>query len=233
MRLKHFNFESIREGWPPALAGATVSIPFYLLYDRFEKAWSVWGFSASLIGLYLSAFLAPLGLLVVRLLRWRAGAGRTKWAGDLAVTVGVMIALPFVTQTLASMVLVLFLLYQWAISPDVATALAIPVLLGATLLTSGLLFWFRLKYRCMYGCSEALVGILVASAKIEAAPNLSAPQFLLLLLTAGIYLIVRGLDNMHQGATRAPLDPVGVYVKAKLVPRPAAAQDERSNADGE
>jgi hypothetical protein len=70
----------------------------------------------------------------------------------------------------------------------------------ATGATGGVLFYFRLKARCLYGCSEVLVGLLVAGARLnaEAVPSLNAPIFVAL-LTAGAYLVVRGLDNIHQG----------------------------------
>jgi hypothetical protein len=70
----------------------------------------------------------------------------------------------------------------------------------ATGVTGCVLFYFRLKARCLYGCSEVLVGLLVAGARLnaEAVPGLNAP-ILVALLTAGAYLVVRGLDNIHQG----------------------------------
>jgi len=70
----------------------------------------------------------------------------------------------------------------------------------ATGVSGAVLFYFRLKARCLYGCSEVLVGLLVAGARLnaEAAPGLNAP-ILIALLTAGAYLVVRGLDNIHQG----------------------------------
>lgn len=70
----------------------------------------------------------------------------------------------------------------------------------ATGVTGGVLFYFRLKVRCLYGCSEVLVGLLVAGARLNAepVPSLNAP-ILVALLTAGAYLVVRGLDNIHQG----------------------------------
>jgi hypothetical protein len=78
--------------------------------------------------------------------------------------------------------------------------------------TGVILFYFRLKIRCLYGCSEVLVGLLVAGARLnaETIPSLNAP-ILIALLTAGAYLVVRGLDNIHQGM-KSQSDPVVNYL---------------------
>jgi hypothetical protein len=80
-----------------------------------------------------------------------------------------------------------------------------------TLFIGGGLFWFRLRYRCMYGLSETLVGVAVAGLRISQPGSLGTfqdPNFYLAMLTAGVYLVVRGLDNMHQGLTKDPIDPI-------------------------
>lgn len=70
-------------------------------------------------------------------------------------------------------------------------------------LTMGLLFfWFRLRARFIYGASEALAGIAFATHRLAREPDITLPSddsFYFAVLTAGVYLIVRGLDNMHQG----------------------------------
>lgn len=75
-----------------------------------------------------------------------------------------------------------------------------------------MLFYFRLKLRCLYGCSEVLVGLLVAGARLndETNPSIDAPV-LIALLTAGAYLVVRGLDNVHQGL-KSQDDPFVSYL---------------------
>lgn len=87
--------------------------------------------------------------------------------------------------------------------------------IAMTLLTAtigSLLFWFRLRYRCLYGSTEASVGLLIAGYKYlgtGAAYTIpSDPNFYLVVLTAGIYLVVRGLDNIHQGLYGTPGDPI-------------------------
>ena len=74
------------------------------------------------------------------------------------------------------------------------------------LLTGIILFLFRLKARFFFGLSEVLFGFLVALWKI---PENSDPitwnlDIVFVMLTASIFLIVRGLDNMHAGLTSSP-----------------------------
>lgn len=166
----------------------------------------------------MAAFIAPIGLLTVRINRWRNGAGKKQWGFDLAVTVGVMVALPFLALGVSYWLFTFVALYDLAASPDVEAIRTVSALLGATLLVSACLFWFRLKCQFLYGCSEACVGVLVALLRILSdaeTAQVSTPQFLLLLLTAGVYLIVQGFDNMHKGATKTPADPVWSYLMAR------------------
>lgn len=60
------------------------------------------------------------------------------------------------------------------------------------------LFYIRLHWRCMYGVSEAFAGLTLS---IHRALNTAdvTPEFAAFILTAGVYLVVRGLDNIHQG----------------------------------
>lgn len=77
-----------------------------------------------------------------------------------------------------------------------------PVLSQAlfVIIVAGFLFVFRQKFRFWYGLSESLCGIIVAISKSESSISaMLNPSYLLLILTASIYLIVRGFDNMHQG----------------------------------
>jgi hypothetical protein len=59
------------------------------------------------------------------------------------------------------------------------------------------LFWWRRRWRTTYGATEAVVGVLVVFNK-AAFPS-SNEITSLAILTAGVYLMVRGLDNVHQG----------------------------------
>lgn len=90
-----------------------------------------------------------------------------------------------------------------------------PLAVSAAVLFVGIaLFWFRMRLRVTYGLTEILVGVSIASYKyIETAqgggPNAAADANLIIaLLTAGVYLVVRGLDNMQQGLKAVPSDPL-------------------------
>jgi hypothetical protein len=92
-----------------------------------------------------------------------------------------------------------------------------------------LLFYFRLKLRAFYGLTEALVGMAVAAQRASdiGVIALDNRNFYLAILTAGIYLVVRGLDNIHQGLTKPHLDPLA----AKLIAR--FKSKSRSNGEGQ
>jgi hypothetical protein len=75
------------------------------------------------------------------------------------------------------------------------------------------LFCLRLYWRALYGLSEATVGLLIAIGKLRAEDMhllLSKPDLLMAILTASIYLMVRGVDNVHQGlyAEKGRRDPI-------------------------
>jgi hypothetical protein len=93
----------------------------------------------------------------------------------------------------------------------------IPVAALSVILVGVLLFYFRFIFRSVYGLSEVLVGVVVAVSRVSAlrddGTTLRA-DFLLALLTAGVYLVVRGCDSVYQGVTKEPFDPIGVAVVA-------------------
>jgi hypothetical protein len=89
-------------------------------------------------------------------------------------------------------------------------------MVAALAMVAGLaLFWLRLRVRLVYGLSEVMVGLAIAAWRgygetTSGVP--STPEFYLAILTASIYLVVRGLDNMHQ-ALQAGSDPAFNFVK--------------------
>jgi hypothetical protein len=107
----------------------------------------------------------------------------------------------------------------WAIRPTNLLHMA-SFAVGLTALAAGtFLFLVRLRFRFVYGLSEAVMGFVVAVYKftqdLSANNTLSANTYLVV-LTAGIYLMVRGFDNMHIGLTKDPLDPIAAKVAAWL-----------------
>jgi len=71
-----------------------------------------------------------------------------------------------------------------------------------TLIAGGLLFGARSKWRVTYGLSEVFAGVLIASHRAYGEDGLwskANSDFYLAVLAGGIYLVVRGLDNVSQG----------------------------------
>jgi hypothetical protein len=75
------------------------------------------------------------------------------------------------------------------------------IVLPATLaITIGyILFFFRQNFRAAYGLSEIIVGVLAGILHTNNVIQFDEPKFYLVLLSASIYLIVRGFDNMSIG----------------------------------
>ncbi len=103
-----------------------------------------------------------------------------------------------------------FDVFSW-ISLPAHRSMAANVGIGAvTLVFGAALFLFRLQFRGIYGLTEVSAGIFIAAFRFslaESAYALVDPNFLIFFLTAGVYLVVRGLDNIHLGMTREP-DPI-------------------------
>jgi hypothetical protein len=81
------------------------------------------------------------------------------------------------------------------------------VLVGVLLLIVGVsLFFFRLKARFFFGLGEALVGFLIGISKIpeSADPITWNLDVVIVMMTASIFLLVRGFDNMHAGLSSNP-----------------------------
>jgi hypothetical protein len=78
------------------------------------------------------------------------------------------------------------------------------VVTGLTTASVGaMFFWARLRQRFLYGATEAMTGAVVGMHRVTVDQWTGVPvqpDFSLALLTAGIYLVVRGADNMHQAA---------------------------------
>lgn len=62
-----------------------------------------------------------------------------------------------------------------------------------------ILFLFRLHHRIMYGLSEIIVGVMAGVLHTSNVVKFDNPEFYLAVLSASIYLIVRGFDNISIG----------------------------------
>lgn len=109
--------------------------------------------------------------------------------------------------------------YLWAIRPANRLHTALFVLGFAAIAVGAVLFMFRLRLRFAYGFTESVVGLVVAVSKLSedlsAKAALSANTYIVV-LTAGVYLMVRGFDNMHTGLTKDPVDPFIKWLRAWL-----------------
>jgi hypothetical protein len=97
---------------------------------------------------------------------------------------------------------------------------------GLFILTVGSgLFLLRLRFRSLYGLTEVIAGVFVGTLKISPGASKPVPEISTMIstlttdayvavLTAGIYLVVRGLDNVHHGIFK---DPASDLVVRKLV----------------
>jgi hypothetical protein len=75
------------------------------------------------------------------------------------------------------------------------------------------LFFVRKKYRMVYGVAEVLVGMAVGALRMsEGFGKISLVNLTFAILTAGAYLVVRGLDNIETGFKAADRDPVAAKI---------------------
>lgn len=86
----------------------------------------------------------------------------------------------------------------------------------SVILAGFVLFLFRLSARFFYGLTEAIVGVIVAVSRIPfqiSDPASWEPHTYLVMLTAGVYLLVRGFDNMHTGLKPESYDGILKYTE--------------------
>ncbi|WP_454909268.1 hypothetical protein [Variovorax gossypii] len=121
------------------------------------------------------------------------------------------------------------LTYEWLSDPATNKVQASWLVCLLAISIGFMLWWFRLKARCCYGAVEVFVGMCVAVFQTQAvAPGVAVldRNVLLALLTAAVYLIVRGLDNVHQGWKAERPDPV-VNMIAKRLKKSRLAPSEQ------
>jgi hypothetical protein len=135
-----------------------------------------------------------------------------KWARitNFNIVIYVLVGLVLLMFTAAGGSGVVGAAVRWLNKPRPEGFIVVPV--SVLVLSFGLtLFYIRLRLRFFYGFTEVLAGIAVAANKVVTeAKSLTAisASWSLAMLTAGVYLVVRGLDNMHQGISKDPLDKV-------------------------
>lgn len=106
-------------------------------------------------------------------------------------------------------------LFLWTVSPEPTfwqALVSVVLVVGFAVI----LFRLRGRYRATDGLTEALVGV-VAAIQRSVTPTtvkLSGEALILAYLTASIYLIIRGLENMEKGVKEEPKDPFALSVIA-------------------
>jgi hypothetical protein len=98
-----------------------------------------------------------------------------------------------------------------------------------------ILFFFRLKFRAVYGLTETLVGMVIAAQRASdvGVIALDNRNFYLAVLTAGVYLVVRGLDNIHQGLTKPPIDPLAAKLISRFKPKSPRVDEPQNQSTKE
>ena len=90
---------------------------------------------------------------------------------------------------------------DWMYSPNLNTYVVNMISSGIVLISGYSLFLFRKKYRSFYGASEVLIGVVIAMNNAQSLFQKGNLDLTLVFafITAGVYLVVRGLDNIHEG----------------------------------
>lgn len=182
-----------------SLFGLFVAAVVYAIFARSLEGWSYYVPRITTVAFVLLAALALLGVLVseaYKELRPSDGLFVLLMIGLLSALLGALCY----SLSVAAIDLYHFILPRS------------PIVVGLATLGMGCgLFLFRLKARAVYGLTEAVVGVAVA---VHRAPpgditSLSLDSaFFLAILTASVYLVVRGFDNVHQGVSKDPKDAV-------------------------
>ena len=114
--------------------------------------------------------------------------------------------------------------FLWAIDPATGRFPALVLCLPLTFVAGLVLFWIRLRLRSVYGFTEVAVGLVVALWQVvTASPERPLLDFgpMVGFLTAGVYVVVRGMDNMHVGWKAEKPDPLVRLLKRWIRPAPS------------
>ncbi|HEY8880853.1 MAG TPA: hypothetical protein VIN03_25000 [Roseateles sp.] len=166
---------------------------------------------------------APIAAIALAILisEWaKKGFTRPARSQLLAIFVGAPIGIAFAGVVYYCLGVAIKDAFYWFVSPTSGRPQMIVLTAIVTLGFGAALFFFRLRYKSTYGFSEAMVGVVVAVHRVTtdtSATVLSNASVYLAVLTAGIYLVVRGFDNIHQGLTKDPKDPIASLVLKRVL----------------
>ncbi len=154
----------------------------------------------------------PIALIVIIVgLTYIRKSGLTKSsAGNKVIILVLPVLIIFVALIYYSLGASIKDLFFWIQAPSLSKNGTIITTLLITLALGFLLFYFRLRLRGVYGITEVLIGLAIAANRVAIENTREVPksEFYLAILTASVYLVVRGIDNIHQGLTKDPFDPV-------------------------
>lgn len=160
---------------------------------------------------YVAAVLASLALILLAyniISSW--GKNKSDWRSSFLLVLVFAVGICVGAITYYSIFVAIKDFALWIISPSLSKTSAAILSVIVTLTIGLLLFYFRLKARAIYGLTEATVGLIVSVQRVIHEPEqIITPEFYFAILTAAIYLFVRGVDNIHQGLTKEPIDPYG------------------------
>jgi hypothetical protein len=138
----------------------------------------------------------------------RAGAGASArlkwWAAYALVLLCITLGVTFTVFGMALTIGATAFMRVFELAMQGGAASRSVMVVGTALATAAVgtaFFIFRLRQRLVYGATEAVAGISIAAHRMSIEPTPGIPTdtgFYFAVLTAGIYLVVRGLDNMHQ-----------------------------------
>ena len=140
----------------------------------------------------------------------RNGFIKPTWKGIFLGVPTIVVLLIFMGISNYAFFVVIKDIFLWLKSPSISKTSAVILTALLTLGVGSILFYFRLRMRAIYGLTEAAIGIVVAGNRaITQIDQFTSSDFYLAILTASVYLIVRGFDNIHQGLTKEPIDQYG------------------------
>lgn len=156
-------------------------------------------------------------ILVIIIGTFRNGFIMPTWKGLFFGVPLIIVLLLFMGISNYSFFVLIKDIFFWLKSPTISKTSAIILTSLLTLSVGSMLFYFRLRMRAIYGLTEAAIGIVVAGNRaLTQIDQFTSSDFYLAILTASVYLIVRGFDNIHQGLTKDPIDQYGTKLFAFL-----------------
>ncbi len=184
-----------------------------LIYTYFNRTVQEWFNYAVYIGLFVFVIITT--IIIYNIIQH--GFSKSSWK-----TIGLFLSLPLLSLTGGFSYYAFGVgikdLFLWLISTSHTISGSIVYTILLCLAIGIILFFFRLKRRVIYGFVETVTGLIVAGHRVYSnfEIDIQNPDFYLAILTAGIFLVVRGIDNMHQGWITNPKDPWAVKIYSKF-----------------